>query len=98
MTPEQITQELHDWLMRASRIAPLPMGTRPCTWAELSVRDPETAGKWRLGVALFLDTIGAREVGDGDEHLNFIGEVVPDPQPAPDSEPGEEPPNVRPDD
>jgi hypothetical protein len=98
MTPEQITRNLYTWLMEASRIDHLPMGFHPCTWDQLRDLDPGLARKWQLGVDLFLATIGASVPQDGDEHLNFIGTILPVPEPAPESEPGEDMPPVRPDD
>ena len=88
MTPEQITQNLYTWLTDASRITDLPMGFRPCTWAQLDTVDPQLADKWRLGVAAFLDMLGARD--DGDEHLNFTGLVVEAPPLASPDDPGDE--------
>jgi len=96
MTPEQITQGLYDWLLKASRIDDLPFGARPCSWDELVALDPVIAGRWREGTRLLLETIGARP--DEDEHLNFVGTRTATPPPALDGEPGEEPPPVRPDD
>jgi hypothetical protein len=96
MTPEDITRNLYTWLMQASRIDGLPMGTRPASWDELRGRDPELASKWQLGVDLFLVTIAAKL--DDDPHLNFIATTLLAPTIAPDDEPGSEPPPVRPDD
>jgi hypothetical protein len=58
------------------------MGTRPCTWDELSAHDAHLADSWRAGVRAFLDGIGATE--DGDEHLNFNGTVLAIPLPPAD--------------
>ena len=94
MTAEQITKGLYGWLMQASRLNDLPMGTRPCTWIELSARDPALADQWRTGVGLFLDAIGAQP--DDDDHLNFnCYPVEPEPW---RMDVGEDPPPVRPDD
>ena len=98
MTPERITRGLYEWLMHASRLEGLPMGFRPTTWDELDRVDPELAAKWRLGVTRFLEAIGAADVGDEDEHLNFVGSVVLEEDPAQNMLPGDEPPPVRPDD
>jgi len=98
MTPERITQGLYEWLMHASRLENMPMGFRPCSWDELQKADPGLADQWRLGVELFLTTIGATDAGDGDEHLNFVGSVVLEEVPVTNLLPGDEPPPVRPDD
>jgi hypothetical protein len=96
VTPEQITEGIYGWLMAASRLNGLPMGTRPCTWTELAARDPTLAGQWRTGVGLLLDAIGA--VPDDDDHLNFTCLPLAPVEVAADNEVGEEPPPVRPDD
>lgn len=98
MTPEDITRNLYTWLMHASRIDGLPMGAKPCSWDQLRDLDPALAARWQLGVDMFLDTIGAGVPQDDDAHLNFIGSIVLDLEPAPDDEPGSEPPPARPDD
>ena len=86
MTPEQITEGLYSWLMRASRIDGLPMGSRPATWNELVAQDPDRAACYRAGVNLFLGAIGA--TADDDEHLNFAGEVLAPPPLASDDDGG----------
>ena len=96
MTPEQITEGLYEWLMRASRLDGLKPTERPARWGELSARDPELAAKWRQGVNLFLTAIEAKP--DDEVHLNFSGSLLPEPELAPDGDPGDEQPPVRPDD
>ena len=90
MTPEQITRNLYTWLTDASRITDLPMGFRPATWAQLDTVDPQLAARWRMGVAAFLDMLGAREGDDGDEHLNFSGALTAAPPLAAEDDPGDE--------
>lgn len=89
MTPEQITRGLYDWLTATSRIDNMPMGMRPCTWDELQHDDPDLAARWRIGIDMFLDAIGARP--DAEPHLNFIGSIVVKDAPlAGDDDPGDE--------
>jgi hypothetical protein len=77
VTPEQITEAIYTWLMRASRIEDLPVNARVMTWAELNGLEPGMAAGWREGVARLLESIGAHP--DEDEHLNFRQPTLPQP-------------------
>jgi hypothetical protein len=90
MTPDDITRALYNWLLAASRVDELPMGSRPATWDEVRDRDPDLAAKWRLGVDLFLTAIEAEDGGDDDPHLKFIASPMPPPRMAGEDDPGAE--------
>jgi hypothetical protein len=94
MTPDQITKNLYSWLIAASRVD-LPMGTRVVRWEELAARDPDLAARWRRGVDLFLEAIGATDNDDGDPNINFVGGALPAQTLAPDDEDDDEPEPVR---